>query len=67
MPPEALATVQLDTSRSSHHDLTEDPSLLVDLDMNVELTLLDSIDGEEGRTSTEASKLMSRLDDARHH
>lgn len=61
VPPEALATMQLDAGWSSYNDLAEDTSLLVDLDMDVELSILDAIDGKKRTTSTKATKLMFRL------
>jgi hypothetical protein len=66
MPPKTLPTVQLDPRRSGNYELAEDASLLVDLDVDIQLSTFDSIHSKERRASTKATKLVPRLGVSRH-
>jgi hypothetical protein len=58
VPPETLTTAQTNNA-SSHNYFTENPALLVDLDMDVELTVfVYAVDSKKRLSATKASEIV---------
>lgn len=67
MPPEALSTVKLD-SPLGNENLAVDTTLLIDLDVNVEFTLVvKTISSQQRTAGTEAPQLVAGLTASSHY